>query len=118
MLVRLPVVHAIQDETGWVSRGALEYACGRLEIPPADAYGVGSFYARFALQPRGELALPVCDDLAGKGAGADELGATLEKDFGAPGSVWHRSPCLGLCDRAPPALRGRAGVEHDARQVV
>src|SRR5438105_15167330 len=96
----LPVLHAIQDRTGWVSRGALEYACRRLAIPPAEAYGVVSFYARFALQPRGDLALHVCDDIACKCAGADELCATLEKDFGAPGSVWHRSPCLGLCDRA------------------
>src|SRR5207248_185439 len=90
----------------------------RLAIPPADAYGVVSFYARFALQPRGELALHVCDDIACKCAGADELCATLEKDFGAPGSVWHRSPCLGLCDRAPAALVERAGVDHDARQVA
>src|SRR5213080_2705229 len=88
----LPVLHAIQDRTGWVSRGALE--------------------------PRGELALHVCDDIACKCAGADELCATLEKDFGAPGSVWHRSPCLGLCDRAPAALVERAGVDHDARQVA
>jgi len=114
----LPVLHAIQDRTGWVSRGALEYACRRLAIPPADAYGVVSFYARFALRPRGELALHVCDDIACKCAGADELCATLEKDFGAPGSVWHRSPCLGLCDRAPAALVERAGVDHDARQVA
>ena len=48
----LPVLHAIQDRVGWVSRGALEYACRRLSIPPAEAYGVVSFYARFALQPR------------------------------------------------------------------
>src|SRR5207237_1131337 len=46
----LPVLHAIQDRVGWVSRGALEYSCRRLSIPPAEAYGVVSFYARFALE--------------------------------------------------------------------
>ena len=114
----LPVLHAIQDRTGWVSRGGLEYACRRLSIPPAEAYGVVSFYARFALQPRGALALHVCDDIACKCAGADELCAALEKDFGAPGGAWHRSPCLGLCDRAPAALVEGAGADYEARQIA
>src|SRR2546430_5506807 len=114
----LPVLHAMQDRTGWVSRGALEYACRRLSIPPAEAYGVVSFHARFALQPRGAMALHVCDDIACKCAGADELCAALEKDFGAPGGAWHRSPCLGLCDRAPAALVERAGSDHEERQIA
>ena len=114
----LPVLHAIQDRTGWVSRGALEYACRRLSIPPAEAYGVVSFYARFALHDRGTFALHVCDDIACKCAGADELCAALERDFGAPGAAWHRSPCLGLCDRAPAALVERAGADHTEMQVA
>ncbi len=105
----LPVLHAIQDRMGWVSRGALEYACRRLSIPPAEAYGVVSFYARFALQPRGELAVHVCDDITCKLAGADDI-AALE---GA-----RRSPCLGLCDRAPAALVERAGRTHEERQIA
>jgi NADH-quinone oxidoreductase subunit F len=114
----LPVLHAIQDRVGWVSRGALEYACRRLSIPPAEAYGVVSFYARFALDERPALALHVCDDIACKCAGADELCAALERDFGPAGKTWHRSPCLGLCDRAPAALVERAGAAHEERQVA
>src|SRR5205823_13434366 len=60
----LPVLHAIQDRAGWVSRGALEYACRRLSIPPAEAYGVVSFSARFALEARGEVTLPDRDALS------------------------------------------------------
>jgi NADH-quinone oxidoreductase subunit F len=114
----LPVLHALQDEVGWVSRGALEYACRRLTIPPADAYGVASFYARFALEERTALALHVCDDIACKCAGSDELCAELEKSVGPSGNDWHRSPCLGLCDRAPAALVERAGVPHEELQVA
>src|SRR5438046_10484883 len=55
----LPVLHAIQDRVGWVSRGALEYACRRLSIPPAEAYGVVRLYAPFAVEPSGERAVPV-----------------------------------------------------------
>jgi NADH-quinone oxidoreductase subunit F len=32
--------------------------------------------------------------------------------------MWHRSPCLGLCDRAPAALVERAGATHDERQIA
>jgi NADH-quinone oxidoreductase subunit F len=114
----LPVLHAIQDRVGWVSRGALEYACRRLSIPPADAYGVASFYGRFALESRPALALHVCDDIACKCAGADELCAALDKSVGPAGKEWHRSPCLGLCDRAPAALVERAGITHEELQIA
>jgi NADH-quinone oxidoreductase subunit F len=114
----LPVLHAIQDRVGWISRGALEYACRRLSIPPAEAYGVVSFYGRFALDERPALALHVCDDIACKCAGADALCAALEKSDGPAGKSWHRSPCLGLCDRAPAGLVERAGLGHHERQVV
>jgi NADH-quinone oxidoreductase subunit F len=113
----LPTLHALQDHIGWVSRGALEYACRRLAVPPADAYGVASFYARFALQERPPLAVHVCDDIACKCVGADELCAALEKTLGPAGATvddgsaaWYRSPCLGLCDQAPAALIERAGA--------
>ncbi|HXC76729.1 MAG TPA: NAD(P)H-dependent oxidoreductase subunit E [Candidatus Acidoferrum sp.] len=121
----LPVLHAVQDHVGWVSRGALEYACRRLSIPPADAYGVASFYARFALEARPPLAVHVCDDIACKCAGADALCDALEKGFGPAGvagksgsAAWYRSPCLGLCDRAPAALIERAGTVHAEARVA
>jgi NADH-quinone oxidoreductase subunit F len=114
----LPVLHAVQDHVGWVSRGALEYACRRLAVPPADAYGVASFYARFALEERPPLAVHVCDDIACKFAGSDELCAALEQSIGPSGKGWHRSPCLGLCDRAPAMLVERAGAQHEELQVA
>ena len=114
----IPVLHAIQDRIGWVSRGALEYACRRLSIPPAEAYGVVSFYGRFALEERPALALHVCDDIACKCAGADELCAALERSVGPAGTTWHRSPCLGLCERAPAALVERAGTMHEELQIA
>jgi NADH-quinone oxidoreductase subunit F len=123
----LPVLHALQDHVGWISRGALEYACRRLAVPPADAYGVASFYARFALEERPPLAVHVCDDIACKCAGADDLCMALEKGFGPAGTpgaggsaAWYRSPCLGLCDRAPGVLVERSGASdgHAAARIA
>ena len=47
----IPLLHAVQERAGWISPGALDYVCERLTIPPAEAYGVASFYAMFRTAP-------------------------------------------------------------------
>src|SRR5438034_2455372 len=88
----LPALRAVQRRAGWVSEGALAYVCKRLTVPPAEAYGVASFYALLALEPRPPRVVHVCDDLACRLAGGRELCEELERGS-APGSV-HASPCL------------------------
>lgn len=102
----LPVLHGLQDEVGWISRGGLEYACRRLNVPPAEAFGVASFYDRFALEEQPPLTVAVCDDIACMLRGADNLCRALGD------AAVRRSPCLGLCDRAPAARMERAGRAH------
>jgi NADH-quinone oxidoreductase subunit F len=121
----LPVLHGLQDEVGWISRGGLDYACRRLNVPPAEAYGVATFYDRFALDEQPALTVSVCDDIACKCAGADDLCRELETEFGPAGiakggSSWRRSPCLGLCDRAPAIgiERAGAGPKHEEGRVA
>ncbi|MCI3271098.1 NADH-ubiquinone oxidoreductase-F iron-sulfur binding region domain-containing protein [Streptomyces cylindrosporus] len=104
----LPGLHAINDRIGWISEGALDYLCRRLTVPPAEAYGVATFYAMFSVKPRPATVLHVCTDLACTAAGAPELCAGIEARLG-PGVSVERSPCLGLCERAPAALAIRAG---------
>ncbi|MER6014765.1 NAD(P)H-dependent oxidoreductase subunit E [Streptomyces bluensis] len=111
----LPGLHAINDRVGWISEGALDYLCRRLTVPPAEAYGVATFYSMFSVRPRPATVLHVCTDLACAAAGAAELCAGVESRLG-PGSgvSVERSPCLGLCERAPAALVVRAGVPHSS----
>ncbi|MFJ4642499.1 NADH-ubiquinone oxidoreductase-F iron-sulfur binding region domain-containing protein [Streptomyces bobili] len=106
----LPGLHAVNDRVGWISEGALDYLCRRLTVPPAEAYGVATFYAMFSVRPRPATVLHVCTDLACTAAGAQDLCAGIEAGLG-PGSGVHveRGPCLGLCERAPAALAVRAG---------
>ncbi|MFD0007311.1 NAD(P)H-dependent oxidoreductase subunit E [Streptomyces sp. NPDC127178] len=106
----LPGLHAVNDRIGWISDGALDYLCRRLTVPPAEAYGVATFYAMFSVKPRPATVLHVCTDLACAAAGASELCAGIEARLG-PGSgvSVERSPCLGLCERAPAALAIKAG---------
>ncbi|MGW6731534.1 NAD(P)H-dependent oxidoreductase subunit E [Streptomyces sp. NPDC055013] len=106
----LPGLHAINDRVGWISDGALDYLCRRLTVPPAEAYGVATFYAMFSVKPRPATVLHVCTDLACAAAGASELCAGIEARLGLGSGVSvQRSPCLGLCERAPAALTIKAG---------
>ena len=112
----LPALWSLQERIGWISPGGLNELCRRLTVPPADAYGVATFYALFALEPRPPRVLHVCEDVACRCRGADALIAELEERFGPEGDLsddgsatWYRSPCLGQCDRAPAALVAIAG---------
>jgi NADH-quinone oxidoreductase subunit F len=114
----IPVLHAVQSRTGWISQPALNYVCRRLTIPPAEAYGVATFYALFATTARPPIVAHVCDDLACRLAGSDQLCADLERTIGPAGTpardgntTWLRSPCLGVCERAPAAMLTFAGTE-------
>lgn len=110
----LPALHAVNDRTGWISEGALDYLCRRLTVPPAEAYGVATFYSMFAVRPRPATVVHVCTDLACAVNGSAGLCAGIEERLGAAGTAaggasWQPSPCLGLCERAPAALVLRAG---------
>jgi NADH-quinone oxidoreductase subunit F len=114
----LPALEAVQDACGWISEGALDYISRRLSVPPADAYGVATFYALLSLEPRPPKVAHICDDIACRTAGAEDLIAAARERLGAPGSTsadgsatWMPSPCLGHCERAPAVLLQLAGEQ-------
>jgi NADH-quinone oxidoreductase subunit F len=121
----LPALQAVQARVGWISEGALGYVCERLDVPPADAWGVATFYALLATAPRPRRVVHVCDDIACRVKGARALVSALEAEAGpaiAHGpegdhlvldrdrAAWMTSPCLGMCDMAPAALMIEAGA--------
>lgn len=91
----LPALHAVNDALGWISPGAVNYIALRLDIAPADVYGVATFYGLFATTQRTGRQVHVCVDLACQIAGPEgsDVLAAIEGT--------HESPCLGLCERAP-----------------
>ena len=116
----LPALHGVQDAIGWISPAALTYVSSRLAVPPAEAYGVATFYALLSTTERPPRVAHVCDDIVCRGAGAEAICSGLEQRLGAahhpgaeqtngeqgagPGAAWMTSPCLGLCERAPAVL--------------
>jgi NADH-quinone oxidoreductase subunit F len=121
----LPVLHAIHNRIGWISPGALNYVALRLDVAPAEVYGVASFYGMFSLQPRPQVVAHVCDDIACVTRGSDKVCSELEGRLGPAGSpcsggraIWLRSQCLGLCERAPAALVTSAGEKSQERVLA
>jgi NADH-quinone oxidoreductase subunit F len=120
----LPALWAVQSRAGYVSPGALNYICQRISVPPADAFGVASFYSMLATDERPPIVAHVCDDLACRRQGAEAICADLAKRLGPAGApvekgsaMWQRSPCLGLCERAPALLIQAAGP-HPADRAL
>ena len=107
----LPALETVQSEIGWVSEGALMHICRELSVPPAEAWGVATFYSLISVDPSPPVVLHVCDDIVCRRAGALDLMEGLEANGRTPGVRWLPSPCLGQCDRAPAAYIQRAGEE-------
>ncbi|MGZ4866509.1 MAG: NAD(P)H-dependent oxidoreductase subunit E [Candidatus Angelobacter sp.] len=121
----LPVLHAIQNRIGWISQGAMNYAALRLDVPPAEVYGVASFYGMFSLQSRPAVVAHICDDIACMARGSEELCDQLDTRLGPEGlpcaggrAMWVRSNCLGLCERAPAVLVMKAGKKPQQRVLA
>lgn len=124
----LPALHAIQARIGWISEGGLNYLAERLTVPPADIFGVATFYGLLSTVPRPPRVLHLCDDIGCRRQGGDDLCRTVEQEAGPAyhgpdgtrhsipqATTWMRSPCLGLCDHAPAALLTEAGPKPAAR---
>jgi len=123
----ITVLHAVQERAGWISPGALDYVAERLTVPPAEAYGVASFYAMFRTAPSPGAVVHICDDVACTVAGAESLCAEMTRRFGAEGTdaslngtgvTWQRSPCLGKCDQGSAALIQQAGAAVTRRDIA
>lgn len=113
----LPALRSLQARVGRISEGGLNYLCQRLPVPPAEAYGVASFYALLSTEPRAPCVVHVCDDVVCRVNGARQISAQLEERFGPPGgstldgrATWLPSPCLGKCEVPPAVFVQQAGV--------
>ena len=103
----LPALHALQRASGWISPGGLDHACAELEVPPAEAYGVATFYHLFTHEPPAATdTVHVCDDVACRLFGAVDL----IDDLRAEGHHVKASPCLGQCERGPAVMVQRTGA--------
>ena len=108
----LPILHALQEEFGYIDEAAEPLIAETLNITRAEVHGVVTFYHDFRREPAGRHTLKLCRAEACQAAGGDPLAAHAETRLGvsmgntaADGSVTLEPVyCLGLCAVAPSAM--------------
>ncbi|MGD8452574.1 MAG: NAD(P)H-dependent oxidoreductase subunit E [Phycisphaerae bacterium] len=60
----IPVLQAVQEEYRYLPEEVLSFVATALDLPPAHVFGVASFYAHFALEPKGKYVVRLCDGTA------------------------------------------------------
>lgn len=60
----IPILQQVQNEYRYLPEEVLIYVATSLGIPPARVYGVATFYAHFALEPKGKYVVKLCDGTA------------------------------------------------------
>jgi NADH-quinone oxidoreductase subunit E len=112
--VAIPLLADVQREVGYVAEEAVEHVGAELGIPPAELFGVATFYAMFRFQPQGKHVVRLCRGTAchvqGSGLVADQLERTLGVKDGetTPDLMFTLQyvACLGCCSLAPVMLVG------------
>ena len=105
----IPILQAIQEKLGYLSREAMIAVGARLNLPVSKVYGVATFYNQFRFQPLGKVHCQVCRGTAchvkGSAKVLDSLKKTLQVE---PGQTtrdgkfsYEVVACIGACGLAP-----------------
>lgn len=123
----LPILHSIQQESGWIDPRVVPVLAEELNISRADVHGVISFYTDFRGEPAGTTTVKLCRAEACQAVGAEQLVADAEQVFGvktgqttADRSVTLEQVfCLGNCALGPAAqVNGRTYGRVDRSRLV
>ncbi|HQK92737.1 MAG TPA: NAD(P)H-dependent oxidoreductase subunit E [Armatimonadota bacterium] len=60
----IPILQEVQEEYRYLPEQVLTFVATSLGLPPARVYGVATFYAHFALKPKGKHVIRLCDGTA------------------------------------------------------
>jgi formate dehydrogenase subunit gamma len=108
----LPILHAIQDELGYVPDSAVPVVASVLNLSRAEVHGVVTFYHFFRTKPRGKQTLYVCRAEACQSMGSraleDHARRKLKIDFHETTADGRFSLepvyCLGNCACSPAVM--------------
>lgn len=106
----IPILQLVQDEYRYLPEEVLTYIATSLSLPPAKVYGVATFYAHFALEPKGKYIIRLCDGTACHVKKSIPILEALHDRLGLSDKV-RTTPdmlftvetvsCLGACGLAP-----------------
>jgi formate dehydrogenase subunit gamma len=108
----LPILHAVQEELGYVPREAVAQVATALNLSRAEVHGVVSFYHHFRQQPPGRQVLQLCRAEACQAVGCEATEAHARARLGvdyhgtsADGRfTLEAAYCLGNCAAGPSVM--------------
>jgi formate dehydrogenase subunit gamma len=108
----LPLLHAIQDDIGWVPEAAYLPISKSLSLSVAEVHGVVTFYHHFRTHPVGKHILQVCRAESCQAMGSEKLEASIKSTLGidyhqttADGAITLEPIyCLGNCACSPAVM--------------
>lgn len=109
----IPILQAVQDEYRYLPQEVLTYVATALNVPPARVYGVATFYAHFALEPKGKYVVKLCNGTACHVKDSIPILEAVRKRLGldarrktTPDMLFtvETVACLGACGLAPVML--------------
>lgn len=108
----LPILHALQEEFGYVPQQSIPLIADVLVLSRAEVVGILNFYHDFRQEPGGRRTLKVCRAEACQSMGCERLVEHLESRLGA--KMGETTPdgeltlqtvyCLGNCALSPAML--------------
>ena len=60
----IPILQKVQDAYRYLPEDVMRYIADELEISPARVFGVATFFAHFAITPKGKHIIKVCNGTA------------------------------------------------------
>ncbi len=109
----IPILAAIQEHYRYLPAKAMAVTAELLGMPAAKIYGVATFYAHFALEPKGKHVIRVCDGTACHVKGSTKIIDALYERLGVSAEkktskdllfTVETVSCLGACGLAPVML--------------
>jgi NADH-quinone oxidoreductase subunit E len=105
----IPLLQSAQDSYGYIPEKIIYYISELVGIPPAEIYGVITFYAQFRLKPLGKNIIKICQGTACHVNGSKNVLSALQDELGISiGETTEEGlfslesvACLGCCSLAP-----------------
>ncbi|HEY4414501.1 MAG TPA: NAD(P)H-dependent oxidoreductase subunit E [Verrucomicrobiae bacterium] len=129
----LMVLHAIQEQFGWISQEAVVWTAKKLELAPINIFEILTFYPMLRQQPMGKYQIKVCRTLSCALGGSGKLHQHFCEKFGldshAHGAQTTKDgkftvefvECLASCGTAPVMMCNDAfyeGVTHQKADEI
>ena len=106
----IPILQEVQKEYRYLPEEVMTFVATCLNLSPARVYGVASFYANFALKPKGKYVIHICDGTACHVKGSGLIKEALYKKLNLSAEkqttedlmfTVEAVSCLGACGLAP-----------------